>query len=78
MKQRIYKVLRVCPSWRVQRMITVGLQRKVYDPKYKRFFRRRTRIRAHYDLQTTPVVGSLVTVQPCRPISSLKRHRVIG
>ena len=73
-----YQILRVSPSWKVQKMITVGLERKVYDSKYKRFFKRRTRVRAHYDLEDTPVVGGWVRVRPCRPISSLKRHIVHG
>ena len=73
-----YKIVRVSPSWKIQKMVTLGINRKYYIDKYKRFEKRKTRIIAHYDLDQTPKVGTLVWASPCRPLSALKKHIVHG
>lgn len=68
------EVIRVNPSWKKQKMITVGLKKRRYDKKYNRFFFRTTKLCAHYDSEVTPVVGDKIRVVPSRPLSAIKRH----
>ena len=73
-KVEILKVVRVSPSWKVQKMITVGKERSILDPKYKRYYKKKSTRKAHYPFEQKPEVGEEVWVKECRPISASKKH----
>lgn len=73
-KGRLLKVLRVNPSWKVQKMILVGREYKELDTKYRRFYKKVSKFQAHYVEVKEPKVGDDVWVYPIRPVSSSKRH----
>ena len=62
-------------SGRMQKTVVVSLERTVMHPKYKKFLKRRTRIKAH-DEKNECRVGDRVLIVECRPLSRDKRWRV--
>ena len=54
----------------------VEIQRLVPHPKYGKFLRKRTICHAH-DEQNTTHVGDIVEIMETRPLSKLKRWRVV-
>ena len=71
MKQRSAVVV----SERMQKTVVVTVERTVMHPKYKKFLRRRTKVKAH-DEQNQCHVGDRVLIVECRPLSRDKRWRV--
>jgi small subunit ribosomal protein S17 len=71
MKQRSGVVV----SDRMQKTVVVTVERTVMHPKYKKFLRRRTKLKAH-DEQNQCHVGDRVLIVECRPLSRDKRWRV--
>jgi small subunit ribosomal protein S17 len=65
----------VVVSGRMQKTVVVSLERTVMDPKYKKYLKRRTRIKAH-DETNQCRVGDRVLIVECRPLSRDKRWRV--
>jgi small subunit ribosomal protein S17 len=65
----------VVVSGRMQKTVVVSLERTVMDPKYKKYLKRRTRIKAH-DESNQCRVGDRVLIVECRPLSRDKRWRV--
>jgi small subunit ribosomal protein S17 len=63
-------------SARMKKTITVEVERLVRHPLYEKFTRRRTRLHAH-DENDDAKVGDLVEVAATRPISKLKRWRLV-
>ncbi|HEY7166687.1 MAG TPA: 30S ribosomal protein S17 [Candidatus Binatia bacterium] len=65
----------VIVSDRMQKTVVVSLERTVMHPKYKKFLRRRTKVKAH-DEKNQCHIGDRVVIVECRPLSRDKRWRV--
>jgi small subunit ribosomal protein S17 len=65
----------VVVSNRMQKTVVVSLERTVMDPKYKKYLKRRTRVKAH-DETNQCRAGDRVLIVECRPLSRDKRWRV--
>ncbi len=63
-------------SDKMDKSITVEVARLVKHPLYEKFVKRRTRVHAH-DEQNDANVGDLVEVVETRPLSKLKRFRLV-
>jgi small subunit ribosomal protein S17 len=65
----------IVTSDRMQKTVVVSLERTVMHPKYKKYLRRRTQVKAH-DETNDCRVGDRVLIVECRPLSRDKRWRV--
>jgi len=63
-------------SSKMQKSVTVAVERLVKHPAYGKFIRRTTKIMAH-DEQGTCREGDTVAIVECRPISKNKSWRVV-
>ncbi|HWP57156.1 MAG TPA: 30S ribosomal protein S17 [Candidatus Acidoferrales bacterium] len=77
MKERGQRKVRegIVMSNRMQKTVVVSVERTVMDPKYKRYMRRRTRVKAH-DERNACQPGDRVLIIESRPLSRDKRWRV--
>ena len=66
----------VVTSTKMQKTITVSVERLVKHPKYGKFIRRRTKLTAH-DEHGTAHEGDTVEVAFTRPMSKNKRWRLV-
>jgi small subunit ribosomal protein S17 len=71
-KERIGKVV----SNKMQKTITVAVDRKVKHPIYGKFVNRTTKFKAH-DEANTAGIGDTVKIMETRPISKDKRWRLV-
>ena len=71
-KERIGKVV----SNKMQKTITVTVDRKVKHPIYGKFVNRTTKFKAH-DEQNTAGIGDTVRIAETRPLSKDKRWRLV-
>ena len=71
-KERIGKVT----SNKMQKTITVAVDRKVKHPIYGKFVNRTTKFKAH-DEQNTAGIGDTVRIAETRPLSNDKRWRLV-
>ena len=71
-KERIGKVI----SNKMQKTITVAVDRKVKHPIYGKFVNRTTKFKAH-DEENTAGIGDTVKIMETRPISKDKRWRLV-
>ena len=71
-KERIGKVV----SNKMQKTITVAVDRKVKHPIYGKFVNRTTKFKAH-DEENTAGIGDTVKIMETRPISKDKRWRLV-
>ena len=71
-KERIGKVV----SNKMQKTITVAVDRKVKHPIYGKFVNRTTKFKAH-DEQNTAGIGDTVRIMETRPLSKDKRWRLM-
>jgi small subunit ribosomal protein S17 len=71
-KQKIGKVV----SNKMQKTITVAVDRKVKHPIYGKFVNRTTKLKAH-DKQNTAGIGDTVRIAETRPLSKDKRWRLV-
>lgn len=62
-------------SDRMQKTVVVSVERTVMHPKYKKYLRRRSKVKAH-DEGNQCRVGDRVLIVECRPLSRDKRWRV--
>lgn len=60
---------------RMAKTVVVELERIVLHSRYKKYLRRRTRVKAH-DARDECRVGDRVLITECRPLSREKRWRV--
>ena len=65
----------VVVSDRMQKTVVVLVERTVLHPKYKKYLRRRTKVKAH-DERSECHVGDRVIIVESRPLSRDKRWRV--
>ena len=63
-------------SNKMQKSVTVSVERLVRHPVYGKFIRRTTKIMAH-DEDGTCREGDMVAIAECRPISKRKAWRVV-
>ena len=63
-------------SAKMNKTITVEVERLAKHPMYEKFLRRRTRVHAH-DEENQAKPGDVVEVVSTRPLSKLKRWRLV-
>lgn len=63
-------------SNKMDKSITVTIERKVPHPLYGKFIGRRTKLHAH-DEENACEIGDLVTIEECRPLSKTKSWRLV-
>jgi small subunit ribosomal protein S17 len=63
-------------SNKMDKTITVTVERQVQHPLYKKIIRRRTKLHAH-DEQNECGEGDLVMIEECRPLSRTKSWRLV-
>ncbi|MGD8379797.1 MAG: 30S ribosomal protein S17 [Gammaproteobacteria bacterium] len=63
-------------STKMDKTITVSIERLVKHPVYGKFLRRSTKILAHDDANQCHE-GDTVTITPCRPLSKRKSWRLV-
>lgn len=71
-KTRVGKVV----SNKMQKSIVVAVERKVAHPLYKKYFRRTTKFYVH-DEKNEATVGDTVRIMETRPLSKMKRWRLV-
>ncbi|MBW2974215.1 30S ribosomal protein S17 [Candidatus Woesearchaeota archaeon] len=62
---------------KMQKTATIEFVRRYYLPKYERFEKRRTRIKAHNPKCIGAEEGDIVRVSECRPLSKTKNFVII-
>lgn len=67
----------VVVSDKMDKTITVKVERKVMHPLYKKFIRRSKKYAAH-DENNAFKTGDMVSIQECRPLSKNKRWEVLS
>ena len=65
----------VVTSDRMDKTVTVLVERKVQHPVYSKIIRRSTKLHAH-DERNEGRVGDAVTIEECRPVSKTKTWRL--
>ncbi len=63
-------------SARMDKSITVVIERLERHPLYGKFVRRRTKLHAH-DADNTCREGDMVVIEQCRPLSKTKAWRLV-
>lgn len=66
----------VVVSDKMDKTVTVAIQRQIKHPIYSKFIKRTTRLMAH-DEENTAGEGDTVRVTECRPYSKHKRWRLV-
>jgi small subunit ribosomal protein S17 len=66
----------VVVSNKMDKTITVRVERQVKHPIYGKFIRRSTKVHAH-DADNACNQGDLVRVEECRPLSKSKHFRLV-
>lgn len=67
----------VVVSDKMDKTVTVKVERRVMHSLYKKFIRRSKKYSAH-DENNTCKVGDVVSIRECRPISKNKRWEVLA
>ncbi len=62
---------------KMQKTVTVEFPRQCYIPKYERYEKKRTRIKAHNPECINAKEGDIVKISECRPLSKTKNFVVI-
>jgi len=76
-ERRVRKVMRgMVMSNKMDKTIVVQVNRKVRHPIYEKFVSKRTKLYAHDD-QGEANVGDIVEITQTRPMSKLKRWRLL-
>ena len=63
-------------SAKMDKTITVRVDRQLRHPLYKEYIRRSTRFHAH-DANNECQAGDVVVIEECRPVSKLKSWRLV-
>ena len=63
-------------SNKMDKTITVLVERRVKHPLYGKFIKRSTKVHAH-DAENQCRIGDTVTLEQCRPLSKTKAWRVL-
>ena len=76
-KRGLRKVLRgTVTSDKMDKTLTVVVDRLTRHPMYEKYLRRRTKVHAH-DEKNEGRIGDVVEVMETRPLSKLKRWRLV-
>ena len=76
-EKNIRTLVGVVVSNKMDRTISVLVERKVKHPLYKKYIKKSTKLMAH-DQDNTCTEGDTVTIEECRPISKNKSWRLQG
>lgn len=78
MEQRSLRKTRIgiVTSNKMQKTITVAIERKVSHPIYKKYFKKTTKLMAH-DEKNECRIGDRVKIMETRPLSLKKRWRLV-
>ena len=78
MEQRTLRKIRigVVVSNKMDKTITVAIERKVPHPIYKKYFKKTTKLMAHDEKQECGL-GDKVKIMETRPLSKNKRWRLV-
>lgn len=78
MEQRLMRKTRVgmVVSNKMDKTITVAIERKVPHPLYKKYFKKTTNLMAHDEKQES-AIGDKVKIMETRPLSKNKRWRLV-
>ncbi len=68
--------LGVVSSNKMDKTVTVTVERKVKHPLYGKFVKKSTRFHAH-DEKNECSIGDVVKIMECRPLSKTKRWRLV-
>lgn len=63
-------------SNKMDKSITVVIERRVKHPKYGKFMKRSTKLQVH-DEDNSCGIGDVVDIQECRPLSKNKSWRLV-
>ncbi|MDP3149968.1 MAG: 30S ribosomal protein S17 [Ignavibacteria bacterium] len=63
-------------SNKMEKTITVTIERKVPHPVYKKYFKKTTKLMAH-DEKNECNIGDVVKIMETRPLSKVKRWRLV-
>ena len=63
-------------SAKMDKTITVAIEKRVIHPLYKKFFKKTTKFHAH-DEKNECNIGDKVKIMETRPLSKLKRWRLV-
>ena len=63
-------------SNKMEKTITVNIERKVPHPVYKKYFKKTTKLMAH-DEKNECNIGDVVKIMETRPLSKIKRWRLV-
>lgn len=66
----------VVVSTKMDKTITVAIERKVPHPIYKKYFKKTTKLHAH-DEKNECTMGDVVKIMETRPLSKTKRWRLV-
>ena len=66
----------IVSSNKMDKTITVKVMRKIKHPLYGKFLKKTTSFHAH-DEQNECSIGDTVKIMECRPLSKLKRWRLV-
>ncbi len=78
MEQRALRKTRIgiVTSNKMEKTITVAIERRVSHPIYKKYFKKTTKLMAH-DEKNECGIGDRVKIMETRPLSSKKRWRLV-
>ncbi|MEO0113807.1 MAG: 30S ribosomal protein S17 [candidate division WOR-3 bacterium] len=76
MRGRRKKVIAIVKSNKMDKTVVCETTRLVLHPKYKKYIRKKTKLYAH-DPNNECQVGDKVLLMETRPLSKLKRWRVV-
>ncbi|KPK33406.1 MAG: 30S ribosomal protein S17 [Chlamydiae bacterium SM23_39] len=77
MKRNKRKVLQgIVLSNKMNKTVVVSVSRKFRHPKYEKLIEKRKKYYAHSENKNLEI-GSIIKIMECRPISKIKRWRVI-
>lgn len=62
-------------SDKMDKTVTVRVERTLKHPLYKKYVRRSTKLHAH-DEENTCRIGDMVSIEECRPLSKTKSWRL--
>ena len=71
-KEKVGKVV----SNKMNKSIVVAVERRVKHPIYGKFMKKTTKFMAHDEKQEC-MIGDVVRIMECRPLSKLKRWRLV-
>ena len=74
-QQTIRTLTGLVVSDKMDKSVTVLVERRVKHPLYKKYIRRRTKFHAH-DEENVCNVGDTVSIEQCRPLSKTKSWRL--